>query len=102
MAQSSISRRQFLHISGAAVSALALAACVPVSAPEAAAGDAATGGAATVSEDSPLWVLQKNDFYQGYNDFIRKTIVDFSKEKGWALEVADVAGFLGGSADIQK
>ncbi|HXF61615.1 MAG TPA: extracellular solute-binding protein, partial [Caldilineaceae bacterium] len=35
-------------------------------------------------------------------DFIRKTIVDFAAEKGWPLEVADTAGFLGGSADIQK
>jgi hypothetical protein len=44
MAQSSLSRRQFLHISGAAVSALALAACAaPVAAPGAApaAADAA-------------------------------------------------------------
>ena len=102
MSQSSLSRRRFLHISGAAVSALALAACVPAPAPEAPAADVATGGAAVVSEDTPLWVLQSNDFYQGYNDFVRKQIVDFATEKGWALEVADTAGFLGGSADIQK
>jgi len=102
MAQTSISRRQFLHYSGAALGALALAACAPVSTPTEPTGDAATGGAATVSEDAPLWVLQKNDFYQGYNDYIRKEIVDFATEKGWALEIADTAGFLGGSADIQK
>jgi multiple sugar transport system substrate-binding protein len=102
MAQSSLTRRQFLHLSGAAASAIALAACAPAASPSAPAGDAATGGAAVVSEDTPLWVLQSNDFYQGYNDFIRKTIVDFAVEKGWALEVADTAGFLGGSADIQK
>jgi len=102
MAHSSISRRQFLHFSGAAVSVLALAACAPVSAPTATESNAAAGGAAGVSEDTPLWVLQTNDFYQGYNDFVRKQIVDFANEKGWALEVADTAGFLGGSADIQK
>lgn len=102
MAQSSLSRRQFLHLSGAAASALALAACVPAVPADAPTGDAATGGPATVSEDTPLWVLQSNDFYQGYNDFIRQEIIDFAAEKGWALEVADTAGFLGGSADIQK
>ena len=101
MAQSSLSRRQFLQMSGAAVSVLALAACVPAG-PAAPEGDAATGGASGVSEDTPLWILQTNDFYQGYNDYVRKTIVDFAVEKGWALEVADTAGFLGGSADIQK
>jgi multiple sugar transport system substrate-binding protein len=81
---------------------MALAACVPVSSPEAPAGDAATGGAAVPSEDTPLWVLHSNDFHPDYNDLIRKTIVDYSTEQGWALEVADTAGFLGGSADIQK
>jgi multiple sugar transport system substrate-binding protein len=105
MTQSSLSRRKFLHISGAAVSALALAACVPAAAPSAPAADdtaAATGGEAVVSADSPLWVLHSNDFHPDYNDLIRKTIVDYATEKGWALEVADTAGFLGGSADIQK
>lgn len=102
LSHSSLSRRKFLHLSGAAASALALAACVPAAPVDAPAGDAATGGAAVVSEDTPLWILQSNDFYQGYNDFIRKEIVDFATEQGWALEVADTAGFLGGSADIQK
>ena len=101
MAHSSLSRRQFLHFAGAAASAFALAACVPAGPAEAPAGDAETGGAATVSEDTPLWVLQSNDFYQGYNDFVRAEIVNFAAENGWALEVADTAGFLGGSADIQ-
>ncbi len=81
---------------------MALAACAPVNAPAAPAGDTATGGEAVVSENTPLWVLQNNDFYQGYNDYVRKVIVDFATEKGWALEVADTAGFLGGSADIPK
>jgi multiple sugar transport system substrate-binding protein len=104
MAQSSLSRRKFLHISGAAVSALALAACVPAAAPSApAAGEAATaGGEVVISENTPLWVLHSNDFHPDYNDLIRKTIVDFATEQDWALEVADTAGFLGGSADIQK
>jgi multiple sugar transport system substrate-binding protein len=104
MAPKPLSRRQFLHLSGAAASALALAACVPSVAPsEPAASDAgAATGAALVSEDAPLWVLHSNDFHPDYNDLIRKTIIDYSTEQGWALEVADTAGFLGGSADIQK
>jgi multiple sugar transport system substrate-binding protein len=89
-------------MSGAAAGVLALAACAPTVAPSApAAGDAASG-AAMVSENSPLWVLHSNDFHPDYNDLIRKTIVDYATEQGWALEVADTAGFLGGSADIQK
>jgi multiple sugar transport system substrate-binding protein len=102
MTQRSLSRRHFLQLSGATASALALAACVPAVPADTPAGDAETGGPATVSENAPLWVLQSNDFYQGYNDFIRQEIVNFANEKGWALEVADTAGFLGGSADIQK
>jgi multiple sugar transport system substrate-binding protein len=81
-----------------------LAACVPAgpAAAPGAAGEAAPAGEAAVSADSPLWVLHTNDFHPDYNDFIRKTIVDFAAEKGWPLEVADTAGFLGGSADVQK
>ena len=93
MTLSSLSRRKFLQISGSAVSALALAACVPAAAPSAPATDdtaAATGGEAVVSADSPLWVLHSNDFHPDYNDLIRKTIVDYATEKGWAFEVADL------------
>jgi multiple sugar transport system substrate-binding protein len=102
MGYSSLSRRKFLQLSGVAASAMALAACVPAGPADAPVADQETGGPVTISEDTPLWVLQSNDFYQGYNDYIRKEIVDFATEKGWALEVADTAGFLGGSADIQK
>lgn len=104
MAQRSLSRRQFLSISGATLSTLALAACVPTVAPvePTTGGAAAPAGEAAVSANSPLWVLHSNDFHPEYNDLIRKTIVDFAAEKGWPLEVADTAAFLGGSADIQK
>lgn len=103
MTSRSLSRRRFLHLAGTTASIFALAACVPVAdGPAAPTGDTETGGEVVVGENTPLWVLQSNDFYQGYNDFIRKNIVDFATEKGWALEVADTAGFLGGSADIQK
>lgn len=52
MAQSSLSRRQFLHMSGAAFSALALAACVPA-APSAPAEGESDDSAGAISEDTP-------------------------------------------------
>ncbi len=102
MALPVMSRRKFLHFTGAALGTMALAACVPTVAPSAPAAEAVPAGEAMVSENSPLWVLHSNDFHPDYNNLIRKTIVDFAAEKGWPLEVADTAAFLGGSADIQK
>lgn len=102
MKQFGLSRRQFLRLSGSALGVAALAACAPMaptgSAP-AAEGD--TGGI-SVAGDTPLWVLQTQDFHPDYNDFVRKHIEDFAREKGYALEVADVAGFVAGGAELQK
>jgi multiple sugar transport system substrate-binding protein len=86
-------------VSGGALGALALAACVPAQS-----GAPATEGAAGVSVagDTPLWVLQTQDFHPDYNEFVRKHIEDFAREKGYPLEVADVAGFIAGGAELQK
>jgi multiple sugar transport system substrate-binding protein len=103
MIHTGFSRRQFLRLSGSALGVAALAACVPAG-PEAEA-PAAEGGAAgapAVSQDTPLWVLQTQDFHPDYNDYVRKHIEDFAAEKGYALEVSDVAGFVAGGAEIQK
>lgn len=101
MIKTGLSRRHFLRLSGGALGVMALAACVPAGAP--ASAPAAEGsGAAIVSEDTPLWVLQTQDFHPDYNDFVRKHIEDFAREKGYALEVADVAGFVAGGAELQK
>lgn len=97
-----LSRRHFLHLSGGAVAASVLSACVaaaPSSAP--ATGSEATTGT-TVSADYPLWMLQTNDFHPDYNVFIRQHVEDFAREQGWPLEIADTAGFLAGGAEIQK
>ena len=107
MARSKLTRRHFLQLTGGMLSVGALAACVPAGPAPAAADTAADTGAAPgaeamVSENTPLWVLHSNDFHPDYNDLIRRTIVEFANEKGWPLEVADTAAFLGGSADIQK
>jgi hypothetical protein len=101
MIHTGFSRRQFLRLSGSALGVAALAACVPAG-PQAGAPAAAGGaaGAPAVSQDNPLWVLQTQDFHPDYNDFVRKHIEDFAAEKGYALEVSDVAGFVAGGAEI--
>lgn len=99
-----LSRRQFLHATGGALGISLLAACAPAGAPAGApaADSNADPGAITVAEDTPLWVLQTQDFHPDYNDFIRKHIEDFAAEKGYPLEVADMAGFVAGGAELQK
>lgn len=98
-----VSRRQFLQATGGMLGVGLLAACAPAGAPASA---PATGGEAagsvTVAEDTPLWVLQTQDFHPDYNDFVRKHIEDFAAEKGYPLEVADMAGFVAGGAELQK
>jgi multiple sugar transport system substrate-binding protein len=103
MNSTALSRRHFLRLTGGVFGVAALAACAPAAAPGAApAAEGESGGTVTVSEDTPLWVLQTQDFHPDYNDFVRKHIEDFAREKGYALEVADVAGFVAGGAEIQK
>jgi multiple sugar transport system substrate-binding protein len=101
MTQSGLSRRQFLRVSGGALGVMALAACAPVGAPAGApAAEAPTG--LTVAGDTPLWVLQTQDFHPDYNDLVRSHVENFAREKGYALEVADVAGFVAGGAELQR
>ncbi|MCL4861009.1 MAG: extracellular solute-binding protein [Caldilineaceae bacterium] len=101
MTQTGLSRRQFLRLSGGALGVMAMAACAPVGSPSAAPSGDAPGGI-SVAADTPLWVLQTQDFHPDYNDFVRRHIEDFARENGYALEVADVAGFVAGGAEIQK
>ena len=99
-----LSRRQFLHATSSVLGVSLLAACAPAGAPAGApaADSNAAPGAITVAEDTPLWVLQTQDFHPDYNDFIRKHIEDFAAAKGYPLEVADMAGFVAGGAELQK
>jgi multiple sugar transport system substrate-binding protein len=97
-----LSRRHFLRASGGVAAAGLLAACVspaPGSAP-AASSDAAAG--VSVSEDNPLWVVVVQDFHPDYNNFIRANIENFAREKGWPMELSDMAGFVAGAAELQK
>lgn len=99
-----LSRRQFLHATSGVLGVGLLAACTPAGGPAGApaADSNAAPGAIMVAEDTPLWVLQTQDFHPDYNDFIRKHIEDFAAEKGYPLEVADMAGFVAGGAELQK
>jgi multiple sugar transport system substrate-binding protein len=99
MLHQGLSRRQFLRISSGALGALALVACAP--APTSAPASEGSAGI-SVAGDRPLWVLQTQDFHPDYNEFVRKHIEDFAREKGYPLEVADVAGFVAGGAELQK
>lgn len=105
MAGKSLSRRQFLNMSGAALGVAALAACVPAApapAPSSPADDAGPSGETVVSDNSPLWVVHSNDFHPDYNTLVRATIEGYAAEKGWPLEVANMEAFLGGSPAIQR
>lgn len=98
-----VSRRQFLQATGGIVGVGLLAACAPAGLPASApATGGETAGSVTVAEDTPLWVLQTQDFHPDYNNFVRKHIEDFAAEKGYPLEVADMAGFVAGGAELQK
>ncbi len=100
--QQQLSRRRFLQVTGGALSVGVLAACVAPGAAPAPAGEAAAGGAPAVAADTPLWVLTKADFHPEYNEYMRQHVESFAAEKGYALEVADVAGFSAGGATMQK
>lgn len=105
MSSQGLSRRQFLRFTSGALGLAALAACAPAPAGQAGSGaesSASTSGAISVAADTPLWVLQTQDFHPDYNEFVRKHIENFAQEKGYPLEIADVAGFVAGGAEIQK
>ncbi len=97
-----ISRRRFMQATGGALSVGLLAACVAPGGAPAPAEEAAAGGAPSVAAGTPLWVLTKADFHPDYNDYMRQHIEAFAAEKGYAIEIADVAGFSAGGATMQK
>jgi multiple sugar transport system substrate-binding protein len=102
MAERSISRRQFLHFSGAAVSAIALAACAPVAPGAAPASDTAAEEAAPVREGAALWVVLKQDFHPSYNEFLRTQMTQWAADNGYAMDISDSAGFGTGTGEIEK
>ncbi len=98
--QNQISRRRFLQVTGTALSASLLAACV---APGAAPAPAAEGGAAAPAvESSRLWVILDIDFHDTYNEYTQKALQDYAAEQGWELELADSQGFAAGSGETER
>lgn len=102
MTQSNLSRRTFLKMAGTTLGATLIAACAPVNTSAPAAESGSGGESAPSSAPQALWVLQTADFHPDYNDFISKHFQDYAASKGWELELADVAGFVAGGAELQK
>src|SRR5690606_4444771 len=104
MARTSLSRRQFLYLSGAAVSAMALAACAPAAPATgpASADDASAASGAPVPETGGLWVILKQDFHPSYNEFLRIQMTEYAEANGWAAEITDSAGYATGTGEIEK
>lgn len=105
MADTRMTRRQFLRIAGGTAGISLLAACVPAApsaAPTASTGAEGGEAAAPAQEPGRLWVMHKQDFYTGYNDYIRQEIVNFADDNNLELEVAFTSGFQGTGADEQK
>jgi multiple sugar transport system substrate-binding protein len=49
-----------------------------------------------------FWVLQKKDFFPEFNDWFRAEMVGWCKERGWALDISYMAGYTGGTPEIEK
>jgi multiple sugar transport system substrate-binding protein len=49
-----------------------------------------------------FFVLQKKDFFPGMNEWFRKEMVDYCREKKWPLDISYMAGYTGGTPEIQK
>ena len=98
--QNQISRRRFLQVTGTALSASVLAACV---APSAAPAPAAEGDAAApAAETSRLWVILDIDFHDTYNQHTQTELQEYAAEQGWELELADSQGFAAGSGETER
>jgi ABC-type glycerol-3-phosphate transport system substrate-binding protein len=49
-----------------------------------------------------FFVLQKKDFFPSFNDWFRQAIIDWAKERGWPLDISYIAGYTGGTPEIEK
>jgi multiple sugar transport system substrate-binding protein len=63
---------------------------------------AAPAPAAKVAIKGKFTVLLVDDFHPDHNAAVKKWIEDYSKNQGWPLELAPVAGFLAGADIYQK
>jgi multiple sugar transport system substrate-binding protein len=49
-----------------------------------------------------FWVLQKQDFFPAFNDWFRAQTVAYCRERGWPLDISYIAGYTGGTPEIEK
>jgi len=49
-----------------------------------------------------FWVLQKKDFFPAFNEWFRTEMTAYCKERGWPLDISYMAGFTGGTPEIEK
>lgn len=49
-----------------------------------------------------FWVLQKKDFHPTFNEWFRQATIDWAKSKGWPLDISYIAGYTGGTPEIEK
>lgn len=49
-----------------------------------------------------FWVLQKKDFFPAMNDWFRAAMIEWCKEKDWPLDISYMAGYTGGTPEIEK
>jgi multiple sugar transport system substrate-binding protein len=49
-----------------------------------------------------FFMLQKKDYHPTFNEWFRQAIVDWAKERGWPLDISYVAGYTGGTPEIEK
>jgi multiple sugar transport system substrate-binding protein len=49
-----------------------------------------------------FFMLQKKDYHPTFNEWFRQAMVDWCKERGWPLDISYVAGYTGGTPEIEK
>jgi multiple sugar transport system substrate-binding protein len=47
-------------------------------------------------------VVQKKDFFQSFNDWLRGQMADFFTKQGWSWDIAYEAGYTGGTGFVDK
>jgi multiple sugar transport system substrate-binding protein len=91
-----VTRRGFLGQTAATAGALStFAAGIAPSVAQA-------GNPAQARLTGKLQVVVAADFNNDHNEFVKKTITDYSAAQRWDLDLSDLAGFLGGSDVYQK
>ena len=49
-----------------------------------------------------FWVLQKKAFSPSFNAWFRQEMVSYCKKRGWPLDISYMAGYTGGTPEIEK